>query len=367
MIPMIVLFVACISLAQPATKPTTQELPLPDVMVMADGTRVTSSEQWPKRRAELLELVQGNVYGHLPPPGGETSFVEIIEHKVPSGMHRQYKITCGPQGKVSFVLDVMTPQGDGKFPVILRGDWCWGKTPQATSEKILSRGYALAEFNRCELAQDNERRETGLYLAYPEGDFGAAAAWAWGFHRCVDVLTKLPYIDAGKVAIVGHSRGGKAALFAGATDERIALTIANNSGAGGAGSFKYQPPDAESLARITTKYGFWFSPKLKEFAGKEGSLPLDLHFVKALVAPRALLTNEGLDDKWANPSGTLKTHVAAKEVFRLLGAEEKLGIFFRPGKHEHGDADWMVMLDFADQVLLGKKSDRDFASDQFAK
>ena len=361
---------AGMSVGQDRTSATTQSAgALPDVLVLADGTRVTSAAQWPVRRAQILELVQQHEYGPLPPAGGETTFVEIISHRVPTGPHRQCKVKCGPGGAVSFVLDVMLPKGKAgeKFPVILRGDWCWGKTAPAFAEKILARGYALAELNRCEIAPDNAGREIGLSVAYPSDDFGAIAAWAWGFHRSIDVLEKLPDVDSTKIAVVGHSRGGKASLLAGATDERVALTIANNSGAGGAGSFTFQPADCETLERITRAFPYWFSPRLREFAGKEQTLGFDQHFVKALCAPRALLTTEALGDKWANPSGTMRTHEGARAVYKLLGAEDRLGIYFREGKHEHNEADWMVMLDFADQVLLGKKSSRDFASDPFAK
>jgi hypothetical protein len=106
-----ILWAACCSFAQPAAKPTTQELPLPDVMVMSDGSRVTSPDQWPKRRAEMLELVQSNVYGHLPPTGGETSFVEIIEHKAPTGMHRQYKVHLRPLGQSQLCVGRDDPAG----------------------------------------------------------------------------------------------------------------------------------------------------------------------------------------------------------------------------------------------------------------
>jgi len=349
----------------PATTRVSGEMP--DVLALAEGSRVKSPQDWPKRRAELLELIQTYEYGHLPPAGGETSFVELVSHKTPGGVHRQYKVTCGPGGKVSFVLDLSVPKGEGKFPVIVRGDACWSKTAPEVTEKLLARGYALAEFNRCELAPDNSNRNAGLYLAYPDGDFGALIAWAWGFHRCVDVLEKLNDIDSKKIAVLGLSRGGKASLLAGATDERIALTLANQSGCGGAGSFKIQPDDCEKLVNILKSFPFWFTPKLHDYIGKEESLPLDQHFVKALIAPRAVLTTESFDVRWGNPYGTFQTHLAAKEVYRFLGAEPKIGIWFRSGKHEQNESDWLAMLAFADKVFAGKKSEIDFAPNPFKK
>jgi hypothetical protein len=181
----------------------------------------------------------------------------------------------------------------------------------------------------------------------------------------VDVLRTLDWIDPAAIAVVGHSRGGKAALLAGATDERIALTSANNSGAGGAGSWRHQGPGAESLADLLRAFGHWFDPGLQVFAGREHTLPFDQHFLKALIAPRALLTTEALDDHWANPQGSWQSHRAALCVFDLLGAVRQMGIAFRPGGHEHNLADWNSLLDFADAVLRGQPRQRRPAVDPF--
>jgi hypothetical protein len=162
-------------------------------------------------------------------------------------------------------------------------------------------------------------------------------------------------VQTNHLAVTGHSRGGKAALLAGATDERIALTAPNNSGAGGAGCYRVQGPKSEALERITKVFPFWFESRLAEFGGKIDRLPIDQHSVKALVAPRALLTTEALGDLWANPSGTQQTHLAAREVYAFLGAADKIGIAFREGGHEHNLADWQVLLDFADRQWFGKQ------------
>src|SRR5262249_28075764 len=158
----------------------------------------------------------------------------------------------------------------------------------------------------------------------------------------------------------GHSRGGKATLLAGATDTRIALTAPNNSGCGGAGCYRFQGEKSEDIAAILKNFPFWFQPHFAEFIGHEDRLPFDQHTLKALVAPRALLSTEALGDLWANPSGTQQTYLAAREVFAFLGASEHIGIVFRPGGHEHNAEDWTTLLDFADRQLLGKSSTRLF-------
>src|SRR5207237_3161290 len=121
-------------------------------------------------------------------------------------------------------------------------------------------------------------------------------------------------------------------LLAGAMDGRIALTVPNNSGCGGAGCYRYQAEKSEDIAAITKSFPFWFVPRFQEFIGKVDRLPFDQHSVKALIAPRALLTNEALGDLWANPSGTQRTYLAATPVFDFLGARDKIGIYLRQGK-----------------------------------
>jgi dienelactone hydrolase len=196
------------------------------------------------------------------------SSVLLVSHTMKrSGIaHRQYKLLCDPgegREKASFVIDLLYPQGPGPFPVVLRGDGCWGMPSDEVVRSVLSRGYILANFNRTELAPDNANRSIGLFSSYPNGDFGGIAAWAWGFHRCVDFLLTEPQVDRARIVITGHSRGGKAALLAGALDSRIALTVANGSGCGGAGCFRFEGEKAERLENILQSFPYWFTPRLK--------------------------------------------------------------------------------------------------------
>jgi (4-O-methyl)-D-glucuronate---lignin esterase len=348
--------------------------PLPDPFVFTDGHRVESIDDWNARRAELAELIQRDEYGHLPPPPRKITSSLLVTHiyKPLDVHHLTYKVTCDcgeGRERISCIVDLLKPDGDGPFPAIVRGDLGWGKTPDPIAKQILDRGYILADFNRCEFAPDlgpDKPEKTGaLYEIYPDGDFGAIAAWAWGFSRVVDFLVTLPYVDKDKIAITGHSRGGKAALLAGAMDPRIALTAPNCSGCGGAGCFRFQGPQSETIAMITESFPTWFTPRFKEFAGKEDDLPFDQHFVKALVAPRALLSTEALDDLHANPSGSFQTYHAARQVYQFLGHPEQVGIWFRPGIHEHNASDFATLLDFADEMFFNKQSKRDWSRDPF--
>jgi dienelactone hydrolase len=381
---------AGLAMAAAPELPPVEKLPvvteLPDPFLFLDGSRVKTRDDWARRREELRAMILHYEYGQLPPAPGNTTGVELVSsgYKNMKGVtHRVFKLACGPDRKVTIGLDLIVPAGKGPFPVILCGDMGWSKVPDEIAAEVLKRGYILADFNRTELAPDNKGfKETGLFVAYPDADCGAVAAWAWGFHRCVDFLVAQSYVDKSKITVTGHSRGGKAAILAGATDERVALTAPNNSGCGGAGSFKFQAPKSEDAAAITRGFPFWFAPRFErdfvevKHESKDGKdvvtrtskvdrLPIDQHEVKALCAPRAFLETEALGDLWANPEGSRQTYAAAKEVYKFLGVPEKIGIFYREGQHEHNAGDWNVLLDFANQLFFNKKSDRNFDANPF--
>src|SRR5205814_1139363 len=135
---------------------------------------------------------------------------------------------------------------------------------------------------------------------------------------------------------------------------RLALSALNDSGCGGAGCCRFQGEKSEDIAAILKNFRFWFQPHFADFIGNTDRLPFDQHTVKALVAPRALLSTEALGDLWANPRGTQQSHAAAKEVFAFLGAADRIGIHFRTGGHKHRPEDWATLLDFADWQFFGR-------------
>jgi dienelactone hydrolase len=332
---------------------------LPDLFQFDDGRRVTDARTWRLRRQELYDQILGIEFGRLPPTPASVSGELLHSHPVRrfgQVQHCQYRLTTGPEPRYSFLIDLMMPAGDGPHPVLLDGDGCWRYITDEITAEVLNRGYLLAVFNRVEIVADidSRARTSGLYAACPEGDYGALAAWAWGYHRAVDFLLTLPGVDAARIAVTGHSRGGKAALLAGATDERIALTAPNNSGCCGAGCLRWEGPGCETLADMLRGFPQWFGPRLREYVGREEALPFDQHSLKALVAPRALLCTEAHGDAWANPTGTWQSHRATAEVYRFLEADARLAIHFRDGVHEHNRADWLTLLDFADAQFRGR-------------
>jgi len=350
---------------------TTHGKELRDPFLMQDGRRIVKPSEWPLRRNEIAAAIQSAMYGTLPPAPDETR-LEITHDggakNIPDTVHRiQAKVLPCPGSDFSFSLNLYLPENNnGPLPVILNGDGCWNYATPEVIASILKRGYAFAIFNRCEIVPDIPPKDRGSVFQHlhPGSDFGAIAAWAWGFHRVMDILPQFAAdFDTARVACVGHSRGGKASLLAGALDGRIAIVSANNSGAGGAGCEGFRGGDSESLdTMLDGWFPTWFSPALAKYKGRMGELPVDQHFVKALCAPRPLLTTEAMDDIWANPAGTYLTHLAAREVYSFLGAPENtIYVHYREGGHAHTPDDVNRLLDFCDLHFFNKPTPAGFA------
>ena len=367
----VVLIAGVVYAAPPGVKdlPSVDQLPavaeLPNPFVFNDGSPVRTRDDWTRRRQELLAAIFYYQYGHLPPAPPSIAAREVSSKSIEAlGAVEKEIVLSMADGRIEITVFLTIPAGKGPFPAIIRGDVCWKRLSEPIVANIIKRGYMLADFDRTQVAPDKNDRSRGIYVVYPEYDCAALAAWAWGFHRVVDYLHTRADVDKARIVATGHSRGGKAVLLAGATDQRIALTVPNNSGCGGAGCYRFQAKGSEDIAAILKNFPFWFHPRFRDFIGRVDRLPFDQHSLKALVAPRALLTTEALGDLWANPEGTQQTYLAAKEVFDFLGAGDRIGIYFREGKHEHNEADFNVLLDFADKVLFGRTVERRF--DQLA-
>jgi hypothetical protein len=326
-----------------------------------DGSRVKTREDWLRRRGEIRALFLKYEYGT---PSSQAPVSATEDSRTDYGQIHATVIhlTLRVGGETGFVVPLVltVPVGSGPFPVIVTGDMCWGAVKPEIVSKVIARGYALCEFDRTTFAPDSPDRTHGIYLLDASTDCGGSAAWAWGYSRVIDYLITRPDLDAKKIIISGHSRGGKAMLLAGALDERVALTNPNASGAGGGGCFRVQGPKSETLAIIVTRFPYWFGPHFSDFIGYVDRLPFDQHELKALVAPRLLLDTDSLDDKWANPSGTQVTYVASKVVFDFLGAANNTGLHYRHGPHAHNAQDWDALLDFADARLMGKAVETKF-------
>ncbi|MBW7864802.1 MAG: hypothetical protein H3C30_10375 [Candidatus Hydrogenedentes bacterium] len=220
-----------------------------------------TKEDWTRRRSEIIELVLGIQYGHLPPAPGNVKCGHVSgETVLHDGVTRleKHMLSMGPDNKIPAQLDLYIPaKAEKPCPVIL----CIGRKCPITKE-VNERGYIFAGFG----ADNFDRSEEGkpasgaVEQAYPGMEIATLAAWAWGASRMMDYLETLPEVDAKKVIITGHSRSGKAALLAGAVDERFAIVNPNGSGCGGAGLYRILGPVSESLESITRpeRWQEWF-------------------------------------------------------------------------------------------------------------
>lgn len=359
---------------------------LPDLLRRMDGTIVRSSENWPARRAEILELFRQHVYGRRPGRPEQLAFEKIEE--VPAAMDgaatlNRLAVVSRHEGREHrFELTLFLPNTKREpVPVFLlinnRGLENTDPTRRQQSEfwpaeEVIARGYAVAAIQNGELAPDHaERFSQGIIRLFegeaasrPADAWGALAAWGWGASRAMDYFETDPRIDSSKVAVIGHSRGGKAALWAGAEDERFALTISNDSGCGGAALSRRRL--GETVERINTAFPHWFCDGFKEFNGRENELPIDQHMLVALIAPRAVAIGSADRDLWADPRGEFVSLAHASPVYQLWGHDPirpddmppldmplragPRSYHVRAGPHNLTLVDWQHYLDLADQL-----------------
>lgn len=386
---------------------------LPDPLTMNDGTKVTNAKQWRKRRAELLQLFATNVYGHTPTVKPTLRFEEKLrDANALDGLATRREITIhltakadGP--KLNLMLYVPNKK-TGRVPAFIamnyNGNHAVHSDPKITMtrawirenkengiinnhateksrgiearrwpiEMIVQRGYAVATFYYGDLFPDHKDGLANSIIPHytkdaKTEDWNAIGAWAWGFSRVQDYLERDKDIDAKRVAIVGHSRHGKAALWAGAQDERFAMVVSNDSGESGAALARRN--FGETVARINTAFPHWFNATYKKYNDRVNELPVDQHELLALIAPRPLYVASAVEDQWADPRGEFLSAQAATPVYKLLGKEgldatqmpglhqpvmSTIGYHIRAGVHDITKYDWEQFLNFADRHLQKK-------------
>ena len=363
---------------------------LPDPL-QTPGGRVASPAAWPARRTAILELFRQHVYGVSPGAPRQVRFEPLEEAAAMDGAATltRVRIVSDHEGRQhQFTLTMFLPAASrGPVPLFLllnnRPESNTDPTRREKSgfwpaEEMVGRGYGIAALQVSELAPDDKDRfrEGAMRLfepaptgVRPANAWGALAAWAWGASRAMDYFVTDRRIDAGRVAVVGHSRGGKAALWAGAEDERFAMVVSNESGEGGAALSRRH--FGETLARITDAFPHWFAGRYKEYAGRVDALPVDQHMLLALVAPRALYVASADEDLWADPRGEYLAQVHASPVYALFGEPAfaagampalneplvagRRGYHVRNGGHSLTPYDWQRFADFADRVWEGTR------------
>lgn len=366
---------------------------LPDVLMMRNGQPVKNIATWEqKRRPEILSLFENNVYGQMPKNFDSIRFA--VTHDVAKAMNgkahlKEVDVSVWKSAKkVTIHLTLFTPNHQTKpVPVFLLIN---NRSRRNTSpsrdtlsefwpaEMAIDSGYAIAAFHVSDAAPDGkENYVDGVLQLYPDqltADNGmkAIGAWSWAASRVMDYFEKDKSIDNKKVFAVGHSRGGKAALWAGAQDQRFAAVFANCSGNTGAALARRK--FGETVKRINEQFPHWFSNNYKKYNDNESALPVDQHMLLALIAPRPLYTTNASKDLWADPRGSYLSAKNAEPVYALYGKKTSLtseppainspiihsalGYHNREGIHDLTAYDWKAFIQFANYHFKIKRADK---------
>ena len=388
---------------------------LPDPLVFNDGTKVSTVEQWEnQRRAELLELFFSQMYGRTPQDKIKVTYETLSENPnflngKATAKQVKFLFTNGKKNHEAVLLLILPNQAKGKVPVFVTynykgnhsvspdpsillpsalllpqipdywryvdGDRERGcQTSRWPLEKIVDRGYAVATMSYQDIYPDikDKGREYSVVSLFPDyhpdrvapDEWQALGAWAWGNSRIVDYLETQERIDPEKMIVMGHSRQGKAALWAGAQDKRFKIVISNNSGSGGAALSKRA--FGETIKRTAGVNPHWFCPAFDQYTDNEPRLPFDQHELVALTAPRKVYIASAVEDTAADPKGEFLSGYHAGPVYELYGLKgfetnvlppvhqpimNDVGFHIREGIHDVTDYDWIAFMDFADKHL----------------
>ena len=385
---------------------------LPDLLTTQNGERITTADQWmDKRRPHLIDLFAKEVYGEIPGTI-EISSAEIVEqdpNALNNSAHRQ-------QIRLTFAKDsqqleahvlMYLPAGVSNPPlflgynfygnhsvtddpeVLITSSWMrnneslgitknradeasrGGRAHRWAIQQILDAGFALVTVYYGDIDPDRNDFQDGIhpFLYKPQQqhpqdyEWGAIAAWAWGLSRVKDYLEQHPLTADSKVVVMGHSRLGKTALWAGALDTRFDAVISNNSGCGGAALSRRR--FGETVKAINTNFPHWFCDNFKKYNENEPQLPIDQHMLVALMAPRPVYIASAQEDLWADPHGEFLSGVHASKVYHLFGkagllnatwpaANEPIhntvGYHIRKGVHDVTDYDWQQFIAWAKKM-----------------
>lgn len=362
---------------------------IPDILTMNNGETCSTEEMWQERRKEILELFSSEVYGYMPPPPEDVTFTvkgcwkdQIMGKAV---IRRIAATFTTPSGPFSFPFHYYEPVTGHAVPAIVFLQFA--EHPVYCSfpiETIINNGFAVAVLNYETIQEDRNDFAQGLAGMYITGEsrwddlsadtyaknrkrgetqWGFIGAWAFAASRIMDYLQTQDRIDKSNIAVMGHSRLGKTAMWCAANDERFRLAVISASGCSGASLSKMKDRTCEKIGQITEVFPYWFSKRWPEYAGREKEMQFDQHWILSTIAPRSFYICSGSDDGWAGPDTEYLCAVAANEVYHMLGREglkhpdrmPVAGDIFdkgsaaysmHEGTHYLGDFEWRNVMDY---------------------
>lgn len=364
---------------------------IPDILTSISGEKIDTVERWECfRREEIIDLFEKHMYGvrDIERPK-DLKFTKVSE-KCEYGM-RIRKIQAVFNGFILPFLLYLPEKQDKKLPAFVFAehefmernlvfDECGNMASDKTLsilplKRITDRGFACAVVPTSKIYPDHPVKanfELGVFahVNTPKGrdkhSWATISAWAWGLSRVVDYLETDADIDSSKIASIGHSRGGKTALWAAATDKRILLTVPNNSGCCGAAVLRGKRGEHAKDINITD----WFCEKYKEYNECEELLPVDQHMLVASIAPRYVYITDSVEDEWCDPDAEFLSARLASEVFELYGLnglvapsapelnalyhEGHVAYHVKSGDHSITAFDWEAVMDYFDKIIAGK-------------
>jgi len=346
-------------------------LNLPELLKFSDGSPVTAA-RWEERRQEILEVLRNEEYGHAPEgPFEVTSEVLEFSDKEYANKARSAKVRIdvkSEEGCFSFTVMQYIPKLEKKIPAIVflnfreaYPDRYW------PIEETIDRGYATFRIFYNEISKD-AIDESGLASAFDHKkyDWGKIYMWAWAASRVRDYIETLSEIDQDNVAVLGHSRLGKTALWAAANDTRFTYSFVNCSGCSGDAITRQKT--GEHVSDIYRVFPHWFCKNYEKYADKEDEMPFDQHWLVAACAPRYVVSGTAIEDRWADPYSQFLSDYAASPAYELLGLEGlvspeampeegtvlldgSVGFFMRSGAHFLSRYDWNRYMDFMDAKM----------------
>ena len=362
---------------------------LPDPLQFDDGREVRNARQWEKkRRPQVLEVFAQEMYGHMPARPEGLHFSTISEETVYAGLGLRKVVRIYLDADQTHWFDVLIhlpKDAAGPVPMFVglnfkgndatldeRADFRW------PYELVLKAGMGVATAWRDSIEPDGKDsklaeaegvcRDGGVRSWYnKDGDWGAISAWAWGLSRIVDYLETDEAYDTDRLAVIGHSRLGKTALWAGANDLRFDMVISNDSGCCGAAISRRK--FGETFAVIDTSFPHWFTREFDKYKGREETFPADQHWLIALAAPRPVYVASATEDLWADPKGEWLAAKAAEPVYALFGmqglddgmpapdvsdGDGRIGYHIRRGTHNILAFDWQQYISFMNRHLTDR-------------